>query len=194
MQSKQAIDFILTKLGAELREDLCYHSLAHTLSVIDNVKAICKVESVSDYQLAILMTAAAYHDCGFLRSYNEHEIHGCHLARETLPSYGYSTSDIRKIEQMIMATRIPQNPINQLSIILCDADLLYLGGDNYERISNSLYVEMKHNGSAITEEKWLEVQISFLEKHSFRTEFAIKSCRATKEERLNMLRKRRNEC
>ena len=40
-----------------------------------------------------------------------------------------------------MATEIPQNPKTHLEMIMCDADLDYLGRYDFETISNNLYTE-----------------------------------------------------
>ncbi|MDA0973125.1 MAG: hypothetical protein O2867_05255 [Bacteroidetes bacterium] len=41
-----------------------------------------------------------------------------------------------------MATKVPQEPKDHLARILCDADLDYLGGDDYDEIAGGLYQEL----------------------------------------------------
>lgn len=45
-----------------------------------------------------------------------------------------------------MATKIPQSPNNLLEQIICDADPDYLGRDDFWKISNNLYHELKIYG------------------------------------------------
>ena len=73
---------------------------------------------------------------------------------------------------MIIATRIPQSPITQLEKILCDADLDYLGRDDFYEIGNRLFDELKRNGVVETEREWNLVQKTFLESHRYHTNFA----------------------
>jgi hypothetical protein len=68
-----------------------------------------------------------------------------------------------------MATRIPQSPKTHLEEIICDADLDYLGRDDFEVISNYLRNEFFHLGIVNTEEEWMQVQIKFFESHQYFT-------------------------
>ena len=53
---------------------------------------------------------------------------------------------------MIMATKIPQSPKNYLEQILCDADLDYLGRDDFYDIGGTLFKELKTYNVLDTEE------------------------------------------
>lgn len=163
---------IIDRLSNELPAGLRYHSYIHTLTVYEAVKVIAKAEGVKGDEKNLLLTAAAYHDCGFLRSYFDHEIHGCEIAREMLPEFGYQKADIERISAMIMATKVPQEPKDHLARILCDADLDYLGGDDYDEIAGGLYQEFLLNGVMLDEAKWLDTQIKFLEIHEYWTDFS----------------------
>ena len=71
-----------------------------------------------------------------------------------------------------MATKIPQTPHNLLEQIICDADLDYLGSDDYWKISGHLFKEINET-TALGETDWLNIQISFLEQHHYFTQTAI---------------------
>jgi hypothetical protein len=88
---------------------------------------------------------------------------------------------------MIRATRIPQQPQNHLEKILSDADLHYLGGDNYDEISSRLYEEMVLHGFDLDERKWLDVQINFLEKHHYWTTYSVSNQAPAKKQVLSRL-------
>ena len=68
-----------------------------------------------------------------------------------------------------MATKIPQSPKNKLEAIICDADLDYLGRDDFYDIGNTLFEELKAYNILQTEEAWNKLQVKFLENHSFFT-------------------------
>jgi hypothetical protein len=75
---------------------------------------------------------------------------------------------------MVLATQIPQQPKTLLEEIICDADLDYLGTDNFYPVGQTLYHEFKAYGIINTEEEWDKLQVSFLESHHYHTEFAQK--------------------
>ncbi len=161
--------FILDKLERELSEKLTYHGLHHTLDVLATTEELCYFEKVPPYESLLLKTAALFHDAGFTISNVTHEALGCDLARQHLPLYDYLPIEIDRICGMIMATKIPQNPHNYLEQIICDADLDYLGRDDFYTIGATLFEELKTYNVLHTEEAWNRLQVNFLEKHSFFT-------------------------
>ena len=161
--------FILDKLERELSEDLSYHGIHHTLDVLYTIEELCYLEKVSPYEELLLKTAALFHDSGFTINNKEHEKLGCQIARRSLPRYGYTKKEIDTICGMIMATKIPQSPKNYLEQIICDADLDYLGRDDFYDIGSTLFDELKAYKVLDDVQSWNQIQVNFLEKHSFFT-------------------------
>ncbi|MCC5918936.1 MAG: HD domain-containing protein [Cryomorphaceae bacterium] len=178
----------IPRLQNELSPNLKYHTVKHTLSVLDSCEEIGRAEGIDQTEMFLLKTAAVLHDCGFLESPEEHEQRGCKFAREFLRDTVISDEQIEWICSMIMATKIPQSPKMKLDEILCDADLAYLGTDNYTPISDKLRTEIELLGTPLSEEKWLNIQIGFLESHHFFTQFAIDQLSEKKEEHLSRLK------
>lgn len=191
MDYQKAIDYIIDRLRDELPARLKYHSVEHTLSVIKAAEKLGERHGISLRDMKLLLTACAYHDSGFLRTYKNHEAEGCKFVEEVLPQYGYSQEDIERIKGMIMATKVPQQPHTLLEKIICDADLVYLGGDNYDRISKTLHKELSLNGIDLDEEKWLEMQINFLESHNYWTGHYISRLTPNKNHVLEKLKAKR---
>lgn len=170
MNYRAAKQFILTKLRNELSEQLSYHGIHHTLDVLKMATALCDQEGIRGSQKILVKTAALFHDAGFIKNKHAgHEVEGCQMVRQYLPGFGYSTSDIDTICNMIMATKIPQSPSNLLEEILCDADLDYLGRTDFFRIGNSLFEELKTYHILTDEQAWNRLQVSFLSSHKFYT-------------------------
>ena len=180
--------FILDKLDRELSDVLTYHGLHHTLDVLHVAEELCYLEKISPYETLLVKTAALFHDSGFTVSGQEHERLGCQIAKMYLPEYGYTTSEIRKICGMIMATKIPQSPKNYLEQILCDADLDYLGRDDFYDIGNTLFAELRANKVLQNEQDWNRLQVKFLQGHSFFTRTARRRRVPRKQLYLNELR------
>lgn len=183
-----AREFIRQKLSAELSPNLSYHSLVHILDVYKIAEMLAGMEGVQGEELTLLLTAALFHDSGFLVGPKDHEKISCQIAREFLPQFGYSTEQIERIEGMIMATRMPQTPHNLLEEIICDADLDYLGRDDFWAIGHKLFTELNSNGSTMNENDWNKQQVSFLEKHHYFTKSAIQMRKAKKDQHLELVR------
>ena len=179
-----AEEFIIKKLNEELPENLTYHNMDHIYDVLDAAIKIAATENISEDKIKLLRIAALYHDSGFTSTYKNHEDRGCALAKETLPNFGFSTAQLDSICSMIMATKIPQSPHNNLDRILCDADLDYLGRDDFYEIGDRLFEEMKNRGFIETEREWNLTQKVFLENHRYHTDFGKNNREEKKQEHL----------
>jgi len=188
MNTEAAKAYILAKLKNELPSDRTYHSLEHTLDVYASVIGIAEQEGVTGEGLALLKIAALYHDSGFTIQNLDHEVAGCLIVRERLPDFGFTGQHIELICDMIMSTRIPQTPRNKLGRILCDADLDYLGRNDFERIGATLFQEMRTYGVLTTEREWNELQVRFLERHRYFTATNKKLREAEKQKHLEKVK------
>lgn len=152
---------------------------------------LAELEDITDPEdLDLLRTAAAYHDSGFLINNRDHERLGCKLARAELPAYDYTEEQIERICGMIRATKVPQKPRNHLEQIICDADLDYLGRDDFYPIGRLLFRELKAFRLLETEAEWNALQIKFLKAHSYWTETNKKVRAGRKEAYLEALESR----
>jgi hypothetical protein len=94
------------------------------------------------------------------------------MVNEILPPYGFNADQIKLIQGMIMATRIPQSPKTKLEQVICDADLDYLGRDDFYIIGNRLFEELSSQGIVKTDHEWNLLQKKFLESHCYHTNFS----------------------
>jgi len=188
MRLRDAGDHIIKKLTSQLPVQLSYHNVSHTLDVYEAAKRLGTGENITNDELMLLLTAAYYHDSGFLVKMNGHEEESCGIARETLPAFGYTDKEIETICVMIMATRLPQSPQNHLSQILADADLDYLGRDDFAAIGDKLYQELSFYGDDMSREEWDKKQIAFLENHQYFTKTAINLRQAKKDANLGRIK------
>jgi class 3 adenylate cyclase/HD superfamily phosphodiesterase len=176
---------VLKMLENGLDKNLYYHSINHTKDVVKSVERLALLEGVTDEGLFLLKTAAIFHDAGFLESYSHNEPIGARMAEEILPQYGYTQDHIQTIKELIFVTQIPHKPTNKLQEIICDADLDYLGRNDFEEIADKLSRELRERGIITSDRKWDEIQISFLNQHKYFTKTAKETRQKTKEK--NML-------
>ena len=111
------------------------------------------------------------------------------IAKETLPQFGFDSLQIDSISKMILATDISRQPQTFLEKILCDADLDYLGREDFNFFASLLKKELNAHGSSFTDMQWNEIQIQFLEKHQYYTASAGKLREKQKQKHLQEIRK-----
>ncbi len=185
---EKAAAYIIDRLKNELAPSLRYHNISHVMDVFEAAERIGIAENISSEQLELLRLAALYHDAGFMVQSENHEEISCDIVREFLPSAGYQDSEIDAICGMIMATRIPQSPSNHLERIMCDADLDYLGRDDFFTTGKKVFDELIQSGVINNESEWNHLQISFLSSHNYFTDTAIKLRKQRKAENLEMVK------
>lgn len=187
---KKAEQFIIKMLQDNLPEGLFYHGLHHTLDVCNAAEQLALLEGVEGEDLHVLKTAALFHDSGFTKVYEKNEPYGCELAKEILPQFGYSDKQIHLVELLIMATQVPQRASTLLEKLICDADLDYLGRDDFETIANNLKRELYSFDKIKNDKQWDEIQVSFLQQHKYFTPAAIKLRQAKKDQNLEVVKQR----
>ncbi|MDC3253015.1 hypothetical protein OAU25_02050 [Crocinitomicaceae bacterium] len=181
---------IMKLLEQKLFKGLYYHGVGHSKDVVRAVERIALLENVTDEGLFLLKSAATYHDAGFIEEYDNNEPIGARLAGEILPRYGYTDQHIKKIKELIFVTKIPHQPKNKLEEIICDADLDYLGRDDFHEIADRLRLELKEHGKIKTRKEWDEIQVSFLKMHKYFTKTAIKTRKKKKTQNLKEVEER----
>jgi len=161
---------ILDELSERLPDYLHYHCLNHTIDVSNVCNFYIDYYLLSDRVANLIRIAAVAHDFGYIFDPKEHEERSIVEVRPKLTEY--SDKEIAVIEGLIRATKVPQKPRNLYEQILSDADLDYLGREDYPQLSDALYKEFLYFGVVENPTDWLDLQIRFLEGHHFHTDWA----------------------
>ena len=162
---------ILEELSEKLPEYLTYHCIDHTIDVANVCDRYINYYKIQKPEADLLRIAAVSHDYGYLYAPKDHEERGIIEIAPRLEK-DYSKKEIDFIAGLVRATKIPQNPQNFYEKIMADADLDYLGREDYNKWSELLYQEFLHYGVVHNHIEWLEVQIKFLENHRYHTDRA----------------------
>lgn len=181
---------IMRILKQKLSPKLYYHGIHHTYDVVEAAERLAIMEGVLDEDIFVLKSAATYHDAGFVEQYDANEPIGARMAADILPKYGYTTEQVEMVFKLIYATIIPHNPQSHLEEIICDADLDYLGRDDFPEISDTLRVELREHGKINSDRLWDEIQVKFLTMHKYFTKSAIDLRQDKKEKHLEVIKQR----
>jgi len=189
MDFEGAKTFIIDKLRKELGLEYTYHCIGHTLDVYNAAVKLNEMEHITGEEAMLIEIAALYHDSGMLVRYKDHETASAELAARYLPSSGFSGNQIQIINNLIMVTRLPQEASTIAEQVMCDADLDYLGRDDFFIHSFELQhewnlFEIKHTSLS----EWLDIQIKFLSGHKYFTTSAAILRNKKKSENLNEIK------
>jgi predicted metal-dependent HD superfamily phosphohydrolase len=131
---------------------------------------IAERENITKHDTRLLAVAAVYHDSGYLVQSDGHELISCDIVRQYLPKFQYTPQEINTICELIIATQIPQEPKSILEEILCDADMDYLGREDFFPTGRLLFEELINLGKISNEIEWNDLQRNFLNQHRYFTE------------------------
>ncbi len=162
---------IRDRLTHSLHPEYHYHNIRHTMDVIEQSQIIGEAEGLNKRELLLLKIAALFHDTGFLKNRKDHESTSVEYFKIAATNQ-LSPEDIIQISQSIMSTKMPQMPFNQIDKVLCDADLDYLGREDFNAIAGALFREMNFCDEIQSEDEWDLLQVQFLSRHQFHTRFS----------------------
>ncbi len=165
-------DPFVERLRIELPQGCKYHSPEHTLDVIAQAEIIGNAIGLNNYETAVVKTAALFHDAGFMIQRKNHEQLSSKIFTEYAKEFLLPQESIDDVNNCIAATEIPQNPKGKMEFVLCDADLDYLGRDDFDKIADLLYEELLQANEIRSKEQWDKIQVIFLSMHKYHTAYS----------------------
>lgn len=163
-------NYVSHLLDNELSRDCMFHTKTHTINVLDNAGTIAAYEGLDEDSARILKIAALFHDTGYINSYDYHEEESVLIASRFLREKGIDEEIITQVSNAIMATRMPQKPDDEISRILCDADLMNMTFDDYFEQIDLMRQEWEKTGKARMSgyDAWVN-SLKFFSEHQFHT-------------------------
>jgi len=187
---KYASDLIIK----ESSEDLTYHTIDHTRQVVKNAKIIGTEENLNEDEMNILLTSAWFHDVGYIKKYQGHEAESVAIAVNFLENKEIDKEVRDRVSGYIMETTFPYRPTNKISEILCDADMMHLGTENYFELAEKLRQELANSG--IRKLKKIEFEkesVKLFNRHSYFTNYYFNEIVQNKERNLRILEEKINK-
>lgn len=178
---------ILKDLEENLPAHLTYHALEHTIDVANVINHYIEHLKIDEGMAKLLRIAAVSHDYGYIVSPINHEERSI-VAIEPYLKNVLTTEQIKIVNELIRATKVPQQTNTIYEEIIADADLDYLGRQDYDQLSAKLYKEFIYFDFVSDHKEWLNLQIKFLEKHQYHTDFAKTHRAGVKAQKLQELK------
>lgn len=171
---EKAVEYALNTLKLHLPERFLYHSLHHTRNVMKYSELFAIKAELPAEELQFIRVAAAFHDLGYVRNAHEHEYESAAIAQKILPEFQFSNQEISAICSLICATKLPCHPETMAQKIMCDADVEYVGRNEFYYLIALFRQELLLAGKSMNELQWLEFEVKYLENFRFFTPIAHK--------------------
>ena len=184
-----ASKYVSDIFSGKVSKDFIFHSYAHTTEVVLHSELIASTYDLSNDDQTALMLAAWFHDTGYSSGVAKyHETESQRIATEFLQDRNISEDIIAKVNNCIIATRMPQSPTNTIEQILCDADLFHLGSSDFLEKNKLLREEINRlKNEKINKKDWRKINIEFLKRHRYFTDYARENLEPVKKKHLNEL-------
>ena len=163
--------YVTEFIAREFSEAYSYHNLDHTLQVYHQADRLASDAGISEGDKEQLLLAALFHDTGYAQNPLNHEEVSVDIASGFLRSAEYPESKIKKIGEIILATKMGWNGTGILEAMISDADLSGLASEDYNIHADKLKQEKSAIlGHSVSKKKWRKENLSFLKNHRYKTE------------------------
>lgn len=188
MTIQKIADYVTSYYAKNNPVENVYHDISHVKNVVKIATDIGRAFPIGQNELHILKIAAWFHDIGHIEVWEGHEERSFKKASEFLQS-SYSPKIITEIGNLILATKLHHHPQNYLEETIKDADLNYLGSDQFFVKINDLKSEIEiREQNKIDTLNWLKINIDFFNAHSYYTKYAKDNFDKTKSANLIKLK------
>jgi HD superfamily phosphodiesterase len=188
---KAAEEFATEKLTKKLPPYAKYHDLAHTQTVVAEVKDLAAKEGLDENTIRCLALAGWFHDLGYLQKVQGHEALSADMIEGFLQRHTVSDEELKLVHRLILATDMEQKPTDKLEKLMRDADLAHLGLDVAAERTELLRQEREIlSGRSIKKSEWDKMNVDFFESHGYFTDAAKEKYGLAKETLLKSLKKK----
>ena len=171
----EAEDFVKQLLADKLPESIKFHNIEHAKYVSENAALIGSNCGLNADEINLVRLSAWFHDISYMDNPQNHEEKSAEIAAGFLSSKGVDDKIIDQVKNCILATKIPQQPKDILSKVVCDADMAHLAADDYfERIEKMREEWESTQNRKISKRKFHKRSEKFFQQHEYFTDFAKK--------------------
>ena len=182
--------YVTNFITEQVHKDFAYHNIQHTLDVVAAAKELGSAFNLHSKEEELLILAAWFHDSGYDKGPIGHEERSCQYAKAFLEKHSFEESDIKIIQNCIMATKMPQSPNSLLEKILCDADMSHLGKKIYwERCGRIRQEFTLTQNKTMSEPEWIQFELDFINNQEYHTQKAKELFDTRKQKHIRQLNK-----
>jgi predicted metal-dependent HD superfamily phosphohydrolase len=173
------------------QENLVYHNIEHTKSVVQRVQEIASHYDLPDKEMRELLLAAWFHDTGhLLTDPANHEEKSVELMKQFLAPRVSDDEFMNNVGALIKMTKFPPSPQTLQEKIICDADTYHFGVDDFKKTNKAMKKELtlRHMNTLVMD--WEKNTLDLLEKHQFFTSYCQELLQEGKDKNIQKFRKK----
>ena len=167
--------------------NLHFHKKEFFRRVYNQTELLGRSENLSDDEMLLAQAAAILLYSGLSEIYENFENRSAEIARSILPEFGFDERQTERIFNLILATKEPFQPQNNIEAVLIDARMEFIGRIDYLTQVKLLYLEMKNMTKDFSKEKFIRKQKSLIKEFNYFTLAAQRLREITAEDQIRKL-------
>lgn len=187
--------YVFQLFKEKLDAKFVYHSFLHTERVVASANEIIGNLELTTEENFVIITAAWFHDTGYINGMDNHEKASVAIATSFLQRKKISDTIINKVSECIRATKIDVQPKNITEEVIKDADASHFAKDYFRKVSELLRQELGLvNQANYSVTDWRKENIELLTSaHKYYTTYAVTNWLPKKNENLLKLVKKEDK-
>lgn len=187
-----AEQYVVSFFSQKIGKEFSFHSFEHTREVVLHTELIAGNYELSEEDHTAVILAAWFHDTGYWAGVKKtHEEESRKIVTEFLKQRNAPQQLVDKVNGCITATKMPQSPTTLIEQIICDADLFHLGTKGFKEKNKLLRQEInKIEENQVGKKEWINLNIEFLSRHRYFTEYAREMLEPVKQTHLAELKEK----
>ena len=180
-------------MKVHLPENIVFHNYNRTSKIARICDTLSIQSDLNGNEKILLHLAALFIDIGYCDDPKKSASASARHARNYFMQKGMDAGTIKTITESIEAIGYPQQPVSLVAQYLCDADMYYLGSNNYpldtELLRKEISLVDKVNFSDLD---WIKRQLQVLENHTYFTSEARQLFKKRKKNNILLLQNQLN--
>jgi predicted metal-dependent HD superfamily phosphohydrolase len=183
--------FIKEYYNSEFSSDFSFHNYNRAITIVRTCMTLGVQEGLKKEELKTLQLAAWFLETGYSKDYYNYQTASAALAKNYLQEKGVDDEIKNTIEEIILSTRIPQQPVTLVAQVLCDASMYHLGEKKIRHAMENLRMEQqKAGGKEYSDNEWMAECSNMINDHFYFTPAARKLFEKKKRKQKALLQKR----
>jgi predicted metal-dependent HD superfamily phosphohydrolase len=165
--------FIKEYYNAEFSTGFSFHNYNRAVTIVRNCMTLGAQVNLKKEELKILHLAAWFLETGYCKDYHNYQAASVALANEYLKEKTVDEEIIKTIEETILSTRVPQQPVTLMAQVLCDASMYHLAEKSFLKNIENLREECRAiGGREYSDNDWIAENINMINDHFYFTSAA----------------------
>jgi predicted metal-dependent HD superfamily phosphohydrolase len=166
----ETASFIKQYLHTHLPAACLFHNYNRTVQVVQSCSTLLSNSTLGEQERLTVLLAAWFLQAGYCKDPDNPQTEAAAIASNYFSSQGLAPETVQAIEDCILSTRYPQQPLTLEGQYLCDAENKWLADKDFGNKLESLRKEMAlANKKEFTDKEWRVHTIEILENQMYFT-------------------------